>query len=89
MQDIEFEVEQNGVGTRRDFQNQRQPWMVKFLMGFGITDASTANFVLLGVAAIFFGITIFLSAGVLGDSASLHEKQRQEQIRLFSGMPTS
>ncbi len=41
--------------------------MMRLLASVGVADSATANYILLGVAAIFFGITIFLYAGVFAE----------------------
>ena len=40
--------------------------MVKKLMDLGVPSAGLANMILLAVAIVFFGLTIWLYAGILG-----------------------
>lgn len=81
MQGIEFEEDKNfqgsNVATPPD-TIEKKGFIIDFLAKAGITDKSTANLILLGVAAIFFGITIFLYAGILGEN--IPPKQSVAQI---------
>lgn len=69
MQGIEFETDQSSPTPSSPLQPspQKQAGMVRLLLNLGIADANTANFILLGIAAIFFGVAIFLYAGILGE----------------------
>lgn len=71
MQGVEFE-EDRGYKTfteSRQITASRPSMMVKLLYGLGVTDATVANYILLGIAGLLFGATIFLYASILGDSA--------------------
>ncbi|KKS58516.1 MAG: hypothetical protein UV24_C0021G0012 [Candidatus Nomurabacteria bacterium GW2011_GWA2_42_41] len=45
--------------------------MKSILSKVGISDPMTANYVLIGIAVVFFGITIFMYAGLLGNEADV------------------
>lgn len=81
MQGIEFE-EGNNLHSLKAKTLSTPVAKQGFLMGLvektGIADKTTANFILLGIAMIFFGITIFLYAGILGESVP--SKLSAEQI---------
>ncbi len=64
MQGIEFEVDE-ASSTGVQYTEKKKSTMVGFLARIGVSDATTANIMLLAVAAILFGITIFIYAGVL------------------------
>jgi len=85
MQGIEFETDQISnkytIGVM-----MKQSWMVKLLEKAGVTDKATANFVLLGLAIIFFCITIILYAGVFGVSEKRTIEQQQNDAELFNWM---
>lgn len=68
MQNIEFE-EENSYQIKDVIA--KQSLMKSILSKVGISDPMTANYVLLGVAVIFFGITIFMYAGFLGNEADV------------------
>lgn len=68
MEGIEFEEnrEYRGLSTKASQVSERKPsFMMRLLGRAGIVDKTTANLILLGVALIFFGITIFLYASAL------------------------
>ena len=68
MQGIEFEDDgnYNGLQTRASQVPVGKPsFMMRLLAKAGIIDKTTANLILLGLALIFFGITIFLYASAL------------------------
>lgn len=81
MQGIEFEEDKNYQGLKAQTLSTpaiKQGFIMKLLEKAGVSDKSTANFILLGVAAIFFGITIYLYAGILGENVPA--KQSAEEI---------
>ncbi|MEK7568807.1 MAG: hypothetical protein AAB497_01700 [Patescibacteria group bacterium] len=69
MQGIDFEDDRNfsGISSRIPVQTAKPSFMMRLLASVGVADSATANYILLGVAAIFFGITIFLYAGVFAE----------------------
>lgn len=70
MNDIEFDTDKNYSLNAYTSQGvTRDPVMIRFLMKLGVPDATLAGYILIGIIVIFFGITIFLYAGVFkGDS---------------------
>jgi len=73
MQGIEFETDNASSSKQRTMTTQKTPIMVQLLMKFGVKDTATANYILLGTAGIFLGITIFLYAGILDKPKIDHE----------------
>lgn len=67
MQGIEFETEQS-PSSKSSQREAKQSFMVRFLMKLGVPDVVTANYILLGIATLFFGIAIFLSRGMFRES---------------------
>lgn len=68
MQGIEFEDDRNlsGLVTKMVVKPASgQSSMIRILAKVGIEDKTTANYILLGVSVVFFGVTIFLYAGIL------------------------
>lgn len=67
MQGIDFEDDRNfsGISSQIPAQREGLSLVMGLLAKMGIADKATANFILLGVAAIGFGVTIFLYAGAL------------------------
>lgn len=66
MQEIEFETDKSyPANSYTSGEVARKPTMVRLLMKIGITDTSLANYILIGVAGIGLGITIFLYANAL------------------------
>lgn len=81
MQGIEFEEDRNFSGLSTQAQQRpapKQSLIMGLVAKMGITDTATANYILLGVAMLFFGIAIFLYAGVLGEN--IPSKQSADQI---------
>ncbi|MFZ2303539.1 MAG: hypothetical protein WAV98_01970 [Minisyncoccia bacterium] len=73
MQGIEFEEDKDYQGLLRAKTlantTSKQGFIMKFMEKIGFVDKTTANFVLLGLVAILFGITIFLYAEILTEPA--------------------
>lgn len=71
MQGIEFEDDKNlsGLLTKVPVQSAKPSFMMGILAKIGVIDKTTANFILLGVAAAGLGVTIFLYAGLLSEPA--------------------
>ena len=91
MQGIEFEEDKNLAGLKPvAYQTPatRNGIILKLVEKAGIEDKTTANVILLGIAAIFFGITIYLYAGILGNNApvKLTQEQIAEQQRVMKEM---
>lgn len=75
MQGIEFEAEKDDTASsssqhREPFQ--RSSMMTQWLMRLGIVDVATANYILLGIAGLFFGIAVFIYAGMIGKPSIDH-----------------
>ena len=81
MQGIEFE-EEKSFNTPPIVHSKeptgRPSLILGLLIKIGVSDRTTANIILLGIALVFFGITIFLYAGILGNS--MPSKQSADQI---------
>lgn len=72
MQGIEFEEDKDYQGLKlKTFENTvaRQGFIMRLLERIGVADTTTANFILLGIVAVFFGIAIFLYAGILSNGS--------------------
>lgn len=81
MQGIEFEEDNNLQGLKAQTVSTpvaKDGFIIRLLAKAGIADKSTANLILLGIAAIFFGITIYLYAGILGENVP--SKQSAEEL---------
>lgn len=83
MQGIEFETDQTSNKYPASVM-LKQSWMIRLLEKAGVTDRATANFVLLGLAIIFFCITIILYAGFFGVSEKRTIEQQQKDAELFN-----
>lgn len=71
MQGIEFETDKAIEGNRiQETPAQKTPTMTRWLMLIGITDASMANYILIGIAGIGIGLTIFIYANALTNSVT-------------------
>lgn len=76
MQGIEFEEDKNYQGLKAQASSTpgaKGGFIISLLAKAGIKDKSIANLILLGTAAIFFGIAIYLYAGILGGSSSSNQ----------------
>jgi hypothetical protein len=82
MQGIEFEEEKDATATTAKVlpheKIERPSAMLQILEILGVSDKSTGNLILLGVATIFLVIAFFLYARVLRDSVP--PQQSVEQI---------
>jgi len=66
MSNVDFGEGQNTGGFSRQYQNPEAKGMVGLLIKWGVAkDAKIANLLLLGVALVFFGISIYLAVAFL------------------------
>ncbi len=65
MQGIEFETDNE---SSRNTGEQKQPTMVRWLLKLGVKDSTTANYILLGIAAcaVIIGVVVYM--GIPGKS---------------------
>lgn len=77
MQGIEFETDNASSSSQKNISSEKTSAMVELLLKFGVKDTSTANYILLGIAGIFLGISIFIYAGLLSKPKVDHEATRQ------------
>lgn len=74
MEGVEFDLDPNQGA--RDFSRHvsavktRPSFLIGLLAKMGIADPVVSNFILAGIAAIFFGISIFLYAGIIEKDAA-------------------
>lgn len=68
MQGIEFE-ENNDLQDldKSTLTKVKSSFMVNMLKKAGVRDTATANFILIVIAVIFFGLTIYMYASILGE----------------------
>lgn len=66
MQNIEFD-ENKEIQGQTVPNSETQSFMMGLLEKVGVEDKTTANFILTGFAAIGFGITIFMYAGMFSE----------------------
>lgn len=82
MQNVEFETDQIPGATNHPAK--KEAWMVQMLMKMGVPSAGLANVILLAVAILFFGLTIWLYAGLLGGPKQIpltpEQMAAQEQV---------
>lgn len=70
MQGIEFETDKVNEGNRtQEAPAQKTPTMTRWLMLIGITDASMANYILIGIAGIGIGLTILIYSNTFTNSS--------------------
>lgn len=67
MQGIEFETDNASSSSQKNIPTEKTSAMVELLLKFGVKDTSTANYILLGIAGILIGATIFIYAGLIGE----------------------
>jgi hypothetical protein len=85
MSNVDFGEGQNRGGFARPYQIPETKGMIGLLIKWGIVnDAKTANLVLLGMAVLFFGISIYLAYAFLippkapvGNGAGLNPLQER------------
>lgn len=90
MSGIEFE--ENGIyqtKTKLDGEsiNSKPGAMIQFLLKIGVKDINTANYILIGVAVVLFGIIIFIYSSTSKNAGvpKLTPEQQVEQIRFITG----
>lgn len=83
MDNIEFEAD-NVATTTQYTGTQKKSGMVKLLMGLGVKDEATANYILIGLSVILLALTVYLYMGILGtpnvDQAVLDREAALMQI---------
>lgn len=68
MQGIEFENDKDvGINNSSEVSPSKVPLMVGWLMRIGIADTAMANYVLISIAGIGIGLTIFMYANALAE----------------------
>lgn len=95
MEGVEFDIDntqtQQNLETRAQQVRLKRSPLYALLGEIGVTDPTAASVVLLGVAALFFGIAIFIYAGVVSNKASTNIDPVQEaaQIKELQAMQSS
>lgn len=88
MQGIEFEDDNNytlnqTAGAGEGAEHKASP-LLRMVFKLGVTDIAIANYILIGVAVIIFGITIFIYADILSGvkyDPTLDSKAISEMIK--------
>ena len=71
MEGIEFEIEEElkkETAAERLVASDKSGPLVKLVLKMGGKDPVVANIILLAISAVFFGVTIYLYADILGIS---------------------
>lgn len=86
--DIDLDKKQgSGILQTVTIPKPKTSFLLGFLTSIGITDPALANIILLGIAGLFFGVAIFISAGSTEKkSAALSADQVAAQMRVFNEM---
>lgn len=66
MDNIEFETDKIATTTTHTGTPKKSA-MVKLLMGFGIKDEATANYILIGGSVLLLAFTAYLYVGILSE----------------------
>jgi len=77
MQGIEFETDNASSSLQKNIPTEKTSAIVGLLLKFGVKDTSTANYILLGIAGILLGATIFIYAGLLGEPEKKNRLEAQ------------
>ena len=84
MDNIEFEADKI-TATTQYTGTQKKSGMVKLLMGLGVKDEATANYILIGLSVILLALTVYLYVGILGtpkvDQAALDRESALMQLQ--------
>lgn len=94
MQGIEFE-ENNDIQelSPRVIKNYavKQSFFMRLLEKARVADKTTANFILLGIAVLFFGIAIYIYSGLNKSPTDqkLTREQLQAQMKVLRGLRDS
>ena len=74
MEGIEFDLDNNqglkSSSSAAGAASPRHSFLISLLAKMGVTDPTVANIILIGTAGLFFGIAIFMYAGILGEKAT-------------------
>lgn len=91
MQNIEFETDQSSLASIKKYGvTPKQSKMVQLLEKLGVTNPVTANYILLGIAVILFGITIFMYRGIFGEQkAPTMSPAEQQTILKMTNQPAN
>lgn len=84
MQNIEFETDQ-GSPSLEAYMTPKKSFMVGLLEKFGIKDTATANIILIAIAAIFFGVTIYLYSDIFNKTPERTPQQLKMDLMRFEG----
>ena len=84
MNDIKFEVDQ---APQVNLSTAKESILAKWIVKLGITDnIATANYILLAIAILFIGITIFMYVGIFSEPTqvplSIDEQQAMNDMSL-------
>lgn len=88
MQNIEFETDQ-GSPSLESYMIPKKSFMIGLMEKVGIKDTTTANVILIAIAAIFFGITIYLYAGVFEKTPERTPQQQRMDLLRFEETPST
>lgn len=88
MEGIEFDIDENQNTKNTSRKQKKQPFLFRLLAKIGIVDSTVANFVLIGVAAFFFGIALFIYAGISENNSSpkLSAQEIAQGVKALAGM---
>lgn len=71
MEGIEFDLDGNHeLKSSSNTAEARRSFLIGLLAKMGVADPTVANIILIGTAGLFFGIAIFMYAGILGEKAT-------------------
>ncbi len=86
MEGVEFDIDntqtQQHLEAKAEQTRLKNSPLYALLGKIGVTDPTAASVVLLGVAALFFGVAIFIYAGIVSDKASNNMDPAQEAAQI-------
>jgi hypothetical protein len=88
MEGIEFDIDES-QNTKNTSQHQKkQSFLFRLLAKIGVVDPTVANFIMIGAAAFFFGIAIFIYAGISENNSSpkLSAQEIAQGVKALTGM---
>ena len=95
MEGVEFDIDntqtQQHLEAKAEQTRLKRSPLYALLGKIGVTDPTAASVILLGVAALFFGVAIFIYAGVVSNKASttIDPVQEAAQIKELQAMQSS
>ena len=82
MQSMEYNEGDVDLNAGQQREITHTPTMIRWLANFGVIDSTVANYILIGTAAIFIGVSLFIYAGLVSEPAKNPVLEKQAMLRM-------